>query len=222
MIAARRALFEEHHACEHQRPMKHVVDFQNSGLTFEERIGAPDKFDAALGRVVVSFSLLEDSVRNVICVLLNAPDPRVGYIVSAGMGFRQRLDVLGSLVRHRIASIPPLNNEQFSEQWFSELLIICSRAEELRNAYVHSSYAGNLRSKTTARSKRGLHTTIEPASADLVLDVADYIVSVAAEVEGLPIWLGIADSIRSSERFTRYMLDQKVIATYYFGHAPTS
>jgi hypothetical protein len=200
--------------------MKHHQEFQFTDETFEERIGPADESDAALGRIVSGFSFLEDSVRNVICLLLNASDTRVGQIVCAGIGFRQKLDVMASLVRHRLDSVTPDDGE-FVSEWFPELLVVCSRAEQLRNTYIHSSYLGQQRAKTTIRGPQGLRTVVEAATSGQMLDVADYIVGVGMEVEGLPMLLGIADTVSGNGTRLRYTLADKEVATFFFGYQPT-
>jgi hypothetical protein len=69
----------------------------------------------------------------------------------------------------------------------------------------------------TARAKRGLHTTIEPVSPDLVADVADYISEIGFEMEKLPLMMGIANSIDSTGRTIEYTLTDGRVATFAFG-----
>ena len=49
--------------------MKYHSDFEPSGESFAERIGTPDAFDAAIGRIVLGFRFLEDTARNIIILL---------------------------------------------------------------------------------------------------------------------------------------------------------
>jgi hypothetical protein len=196
--------------------MKHLQDFEFSGETFDEKIGDPTQFDAALGKIVLSFSFLEDSVRNIICLLLGA-DPTSGRIVAAALGFRQRLDVMASLVRHRLLQSPDDAIDQDFDEWFEELLFVCGRAEELRNQYIHSSYTGEKRAKTSIRGRRGLKTTVADVDADLVLDVADYISEAGFEVEHLPLRCGMADRCRSDGHSISYLLRDVDVGTFRFG-----
>jgi len=214
--------------------MKYYEDFRISSDTFEERIGEPEKFDAALGRIVSGFSFLEDTARNVVCMLLSR-DARIGKIVCAELGFRQKLDVLASLVWHRLASENVLDAIRQSElvrgaaprvddvdaagarERFNEILHLCRRAEELRNQYLHSSYSFTARSKMTAKARRGLQITTEPTNPDIVLDVADFIVSTAMILEEVPIYLGSADSWRGAGHRLSYLKDDAIVAEFDFG-----
>jgi hypothetical protein len=200
--------------------VKYHHDFESSGESFDDKFGEPSKFDAALGRVVLAFSYLEDSVRNVICLMLEPTDPSVGHIVSAGAGFRHRLDMMASLVRRAALRLPATEKDEIFDEWFDELLIVCTRAEELRNSYVHSSYVGDVRVRMTARAKRGLHTTMERASADLVAEVADYIAEIGFEVEKLPLMMGVANAIHTTGQTIDYTLADGKVATFAFGDLP--
>src|ERR1700722_1006053 len=186
--------------------MKFFQDFERSGDSFVERIGEPEELDAAIGRVALGFSFLEDTARNVI-VLLSAADSKVGHIMTAELSFRQKIDVLASLVWHRLPMMAEsdrsLNNPETKEH-LKELILICRRAEELRNTYLHSYYAGPERLKLSAKAKHGLKVHRETVDAGLVLDVADFIVYVGTELEGLPLILGLADIVGGAEDWISY------------------
>ena len=190
-------------------------DFRVTGETFAERIGEPDEFDAALGRIVQGFSYLEDSVRNVICLLLGA-DLSVGKIVTAEASFRQKLDLLGSLVLKRIDSVDTQPRAE-CEVDFRQLLAICRRSEELRNQHLHSRYSRSARAKTTAKAGRGLRTTVQPTNSDVLLDVADFVVNAAMLVEEFPLRLGIADTVGGVGDYVEYSLDDRSVAVFRFG-----
>jgi hypothetical protein len=80
--------------------MKYYDDFARSGQTFQERIGEPAEIDAALGRIALAHALLEDGVRELVQLLLGAPQA-VSSIVTADLSFRQRVDLCGALARAR-------------------------------------------------------------------------------------------------------------------------
>jgi hypothetical protein len=125
------------------------ADFKFSGETFRDKIGEPEEFDAALGRIVLAFSYLEDSVRDVISLLLGT-DIKVGAIVSAELGFRQKLDVLGSLVWLRLET--GSSHDASAKDTLKKLLRICRQSEELRNQHLHLRSSGaSSRSTTQAR-----------------------------------------------------------------------
>lgn len=193
-------------------PMKHYQDFAPTQESFQERIGPPDEFDAAMGRIALGFSFLEDTTRNLI-VLLSRTDRGTGYTLVAQLSFRQKMDVLQSLVSHDLESS---TDEELKEQ-IGEMFVLSRRAAELRNSYLHSSYAGTLRAKFSARSKRGLTVIKEQVSPALLLDVADFIVYAAMEIEGIPMVLGYADSTRAGADHVSYLKGDSVVATFRFG-----
>ena len=98
-----------------------------------------------------------------------------------------------------------------------EIFILCAKAEELRNEYLHSSYAGNRRAKISARRKRGLRLKVEPADSGLLLDVADFIVYAAMELECLPMLLDIADHCLGGADFVSYTKNGVEVAKFKFG-----
>ena len=46
--------------------MKHLTPFEWTGETFEERIGEPEAFEAAVGRIATNFSDLEHTLNRLI------------------------------------------------------------------------------------------------------------------------------------------------------------
>jgi hypothetical protein len=70
--------------------MKYYRDFARTGQSFAERCGEPDEFDAAMGRIALSFSFMEDTARNMILVLSGA-QLEVGRILTAELSFRLKL-----------------------------------------------------------------------------------------------------------------------------------
>ena len=71
----------------------------------------------------------------------------------------------------------------------SELMKLCFKAEELRNQVIHSSWAGSyltnakVRRKVTAKASKGLNIHEEDIDAGYLLDIADFIICVAMDVE---------------------------------------
>lgn len=198
--------------------MKYFEDFTSSGNSFGERVGQPDEFDAAMGRIALGFSYLEDTTRNVI-VLLSGAHPEIGHIMVAELSFRQKLDVLGSMVRQRVHSSFAASNDPGGEDYVDELLSLCHRAEELRNAYLHSSYEGGERAKLSAKARHGLRIQREHVDSGLLLDVADYIVYAGTELEGLPILVEVADRVTGGPGFVSYSKSGSIVATFKFGSA---
>jgi hypothetical protein len=198
--------------------MKYFEDFTRSGNSFAERIGQPDELDAAIGRIALGFSYLEDTARNVI-VLLSGAHPEIGNVMVAELSFRQKLNVLGSLVRQRIHPSSVTSNAPDAESHVDELLNLCHRAEELRNTYLHSSYDGSERAKLSAKARHGLRIHREHVDSALLLDVADYIVYAGMELESLPILVDVADLVTGGPGFLSYSKNGSIVATFKFGYA---
>ena len=200
--------------------MKHYDDFRPTGQSFEERVGPPDEQNDAIGRIALGFSFLEDTARNII-VLLASLAPEIGSILTAGMSFRQRIDIMSSLTINRFANESPADADL--EDQVKEIIVLCAKAEELRNAYIHSSYSRTTRMRISARRKQGLKLTIEPIDSGLLLDVADFIVCAAMELEGLPMLLGIADQSSGGSDYLSYTRNGVEVATFRFGnHSPAT
>jgi hypothetical protein len=188
--------------------MNYYDDFVRSGQTFAERIGDPVEVDAALGRIALAYALLQDGVCELIHLLIGA-DPTSSSIITAELSLRQRLDLFGALARSRIDSI----GSQEGTERLGEFLQRCRRAGELRNTYMHSSYAQGTRTKTTARGAQGLRLRTEPVDSALLLDVADFISEAALICQEVPVDLGIADSFIENGETVTYSLGSIVVGT---------
>lgn len=190
--------------------MKYYQDFVRDPSTFAERVGEPEECDAALGQIASNFSALENMIRNVIQVLLGV-EPDVALIVTAELSFRQLVDVYGSLWRNFIAKHP--TDAEASER-LDELLYLFRKAGELRNTYIHSSYWGVTRKKVTAKGSHGLKIKSEQFDSALLLDVAEFIIEVAAECEILPIYVGFADNFHEDGQSCKYLKNGQVVASF--------
>ena len=188
--------------------MKNYEDFTRSGHTFADRLGEPTEIDAAMGRIALAFSLLEDSVSELVYLLVGT-DGTVSALITAELSFRQRLDLFGSLARHRIGSD---GSSEVLER-LGEILQMCRRAAELRNTYMHSSYSRDQRTKTTAKGAQGLRVRVEPIDSALLLDVADFISETALMCQGVPVDLGIADSSSAVDDTITYTRSGLVVGT---------
>jgi hypothetical protein len=196
--------------------MKYYQDFFRTGQSFEERIGDPREFDAAMGRIALSFSFLEDTARNVI-MLLAGTEFRVGCILTAELSFRQKLNALASLIKQQLLTLAAKEQRPQIEEQTRELLALCWSSDDLRNTYLHSSYSLEARAKLTAKWKQGLRIHVEPVDSALLLDVADFIADSGMELEFLPMLLGIADRVSSHGDSLSYSKNGSVIATFQFG-----
>lgn len=196
--------------------MKYHIDFQLTGQTFQERVGPPDEFDAAMGKIALGFSFLEDTARNMITMLAGA-DFTVGCIMTAELSFRQKLNVLSSLIKQQLPTLVAADDRAAIEEQCDEVLTLCWRSEELRNTYLHSSYARQERAKMTAKAKHGLRIHVEAVDSGLLLDVADFIVDSGMELESLPMLLGMADQSTGGADYVSYSLNGSLIKTFRFG-----
>lgn len=110
---------------------------------------------AAIGDVVVSFSLLEHEVQSLCGTMLDS-DAKVGKIVAAGMSFSSRRALAASLFKYKFGEGPHLD-------LLRKLLRRAEQVEGLRNQIMHSVWGKTgatpdeiVRMKDTAREKTGL------------------------------------------------------------------
>jgi hypothetical protein len=193
--------------------MKHYKKFERTGFTFAQVVGNPNEFNDSMGRIVINFSYLEDSVRDVI-VLLTRTDLAVGKIITSELSFRQKMDVLGSLHHHYLAKLLEKRRPTIKEK-LDEIIALCQEAEQLRNTYFHSSYPlGKTRHKTTSKAKRGLHIAVEPIDSALLLDVAEFIGETAYIVRSIPLEIGLADGFQDDGFSISYSKNGKLIAKF--------
>lgn len=201
--------------------MKHFQDFAPSGCSFEDNLGKPTAAEAALGRIVLGFSFLEDTTNNILSILGNL-SPRTAASIASNMSFRQKLDTVSALILDYFEEHPSLDQEE--KEFALEIITYCGKAEDLRNSYLHSSYSdtGSLRAKATARRKSGLKLNLESIDAGLLLDVADYIVDAGMNLEGLPMVLGYADLCLTGCDYVTYSKGGKDLVSFRFGQVYTS
>lgn len=154
---------------------------------YEERVGAPDACAAALGHLVVGFSWLERSLADHIGELAQL-SPHVAPALTAEMSFKQRVAALSSLVRLSPHLETYNTKNESTEAVWHDITAMLFKAEELRNALVHSEWslpARDLmrRAKTTAKAAKGVRTVLEEYDAGHVLDVCDYVLNVLAVLD---------------------------------------
>ena len=200
-----------------EKMMKHVSTLTRSGQSFAERCGAPDEFDAAMGKIAVNFAYMEEIARHLI-LFLSGTEPDVGQILTVELSFRQKLEAIGSLVHHHLQRTLNATTRDSLKEEIEELISLCQKAEELRNMYLHSSYAlDGTRTKVTAKRKHGLRASSEVADSALLLDVADFIHEAAAGLSTLPITLCLADSMTEDGIVIIYTLKGKEQGRYHLG-----
>lgn len=194
--------------------MKYYNDTVSYGEAFEERIGAPEQFDASLGNIVEGFSFLERTLSNVIILLLGVTN-EIGDIITAELSYRNKLNLLSSLFQHKLTEYKKVHSDV--ETQFKELLSLCNKAEGLRNQIIHSNYVANqFRIKITAKAKKGLVKNIEKITPDRLLDIADFIVYVGMNVEEFPLVLGIANRVGGAAMNITYSKGDKIIKKFNF------
>lgn len=203
--------------------MKYCPEFEISHQSFASRIGRLREFDAAIGLVTLAFSELEDAIRNVI-LLLSGTDRKATHIMTAQLSFRQKLDVLASLVKLRVETVAGKKERSVMQEHSAEIMSMCQKAEELRNTYIHSSYADRrrrdkrvFRAKFSARAKQGFKISLEKLDTSLLLDVSDYLMCAANEVEAIPLLLDIADTQSGFGNQLQYLKNGSVVAEFLFG-----
>ncbi len=193
------------------------MDFNLSietGQSFEERIGEPTKFDASIGRIVQSFSFLEESLSNIITILLSF-DEDLGQLITAELSFKNKLNLFSSLYKHLRRSYKTSNQD--IDEYFQNLLKASYKAEELRNQILHSSYILNrFRIKITSKAKKGLNKSIEKITPSYLLDVSDYICEVAMTIQQFPICLEIATQISGNGKELIYYKGSKIIHRFSY------
>lgn len=109
--------------------MSYLEPFVPSGYGFEERIGEPDAFDAAVGRVAMGFSYIEDSLSDAIERMLKV-GPAEGSALTAEMAFRNKVHLFASLVRlQRSRENFNLGTEYDPEVYLRELIAACFLVE---------------------------------------------------------------------------------------------
>ena len=133
-----------------------------------------------LGRIVAHFALLENSVMAAVQGLLKCSTDEC-RIICCERSFRNLLDLVSSLAKQSLTSQPEV---------LTSLLLLIDKAQKLedrRNAFVHSIYGtspkGAVRSKITAKRKRGLQISHEPITPVTIRSVAMEIAQLAADLE---------------------------------------
>jgi hypothetical protein len=163
--------------------MTHYPGFTPSGRTFSEYDDPPDEISSAIGRVVLSFSELEDDVSSMIRGLLDIDFER-GQIVTAELPFKTKVNLMSSLQKIQFREDFKDHDMSQAEEMLKEIVASCLKAEELRNQIVHSSYRGVFRrgratrQKTTAKASAGLRIQKVPVDSGYLLDVSEFILDV--------------------------------------------
>ena len=172
--------------------MKHYFEFKPSGKSFSDHDIEPSEFLTGIGAIAIAFSELENCLSKSLTSLINSPDD-IGRIVVTEMSFRAKVNLFSSLVRHskenRSFAVP---NYLDINEVLKDLCANVSKAEEFRNTMMHSFWSGLeeydpervIRYKSSAKSKHGFRETREDIDTGYLLDIAEFIESVAADIIG--------------------------------------
>lgn len=140
----------------------------------------PEDYVLSLGKVTIVFAFLENQLLVAIAHLLPTDDDEVEMIL-AEMSFKNRVNLLASLMRHRIDDTE-FNFGGFDPQkTISELVSICTKAEELRNKVVHSQWELEpttqkvRRRKTTSKATPGLRFQYEYFEVEELYKIVNFV-----------------------------------------------
>jgi hypothetical protein len=154
--------------------------------TYEERVGAPDEFNAVIGRICINFSALEETLSKCIIKILGQSSD-VGNILTSELSFRNKVGLFFSLYFKLRDKFDFNEFENFELEYFKLLIKALNKAEDLRNQVIHSSFAIDrsganskiFRSKITSKQKTGLKIINEETNVIKLFNIADYMVYVA-------------------------------------------
>lgn len=161
-------------------------EFVFHGDSFEEEVGEAHPLNDAVGRIAMNFGELEEVLSSCICHILGT-EPEKGLIVTSEMSFKAKVHVLASLVKNEYKK----QELAIPQSDFNDLLYMCTKSEELRNKLLHSSWVydhskGHMevrRRKVSAKMRHGYKNDEEPLTPGQVLEIADYIITTAMNLE---------------------------------------
>ncbi len=136
-----------------------------------------------IGLISVNFGMLESGLEFFIWILISK-NQRIGQIVTAQLSYKKLVDVFSSLFRELVK-----DNQYYDE--FEDIRKRLHKAEEIRNAIIHSRWGASrqqnssLRIKTTATSKKGIEFKHETISLEEIKNIADNIAILASDLSDL-------------------------------------
>ena len=157
---------------------------------FRERLGDPDDLSASIGRISIGFQMLEDRVSEGITELLRI-DAKLGEIVTAELPFKSKLDLFFSLINELKSTFyfNRLEGEGFEENYLNEFRKALFKCAELRNRVIHSTFIKCVKNqkisriKKSSKAKIGLRRTTEELEIFNLLNIYDFTVSMAMEID---------------------------------------
>lgn len=170
------------------KEMKYLAPFDWTGDTFEDRIGEPEAFDAAVGRIAMNFSDLEHTVDRFVWQLVRLL-PRRPATEPSRLSFRGKVDLLASTVSELKDVLRFNAGPAPSDEFFAEIKHNCLQA--------HALYREIAGAKWGYRRARGIVEILDredPTSdlssqplgaldADKLLDIADFFSVLDMELE---------------------------------------
>jgi hypothetical protein len=183
--------------------MRFYRPFTPDSLSYRERLGDPPEFEAALGALVIAFQALAGTIALALASRLTT-DAGTAAILAAELSFRQRVHLLGALVRGQASVTSDPQPENRIAQ-LEELLACCVFVEGKHHRLMASWWPGNHQGDAAAVRRRGvvrdggIQEEAEPMSSSRILDVADYCAYLSMMLEEyFDLGLFALDSVKGS------------------------
>jgi hypothetical protein len=168
--------------------MKHLTPFEWSRETFEERIGEPEAFEAAVGKIAMNFSDLEHTVGRFVRYLTGL-QPGRPTIDPVSLSFGRKVDLLASTVSELKDVLPFNTGPAPADEFFGELEHNCIQADALYRQIMGARWGGRrengaiemLGSDNSAGEQN--EQSIGALNAHQLLDIADFICCVEMELD---------------------------------------
>lgn len=147
-------------------PTRHFADFDSLRWQGKHPPLLPPSYSEAIGDIVLAFSTLEVQLSVAIAYLLESDDESADIVV-AELSFRNKVDLLGSLIQHHLPSKQFNAGNDRPEDVHRELIALCLKADGLRNQILHSAWNMDpkdnsiIRDKVTAKAGKGLQVQVE-------------------------------------------------------------
>jgi len=163
-------------------------EFRSSGNSFEARIGAPDKLDAAVGQIASNLATLDGELSRANAILRKVAP---GKDADREMPFERKLELFASLCR-RPSTLARLNfGDTDPLESLSDLLSVVKHAAQLGRNAIYASAKNVFRRYGGARERplreplplRGFIARFDLLDAADLLDIADYIACVHCDLE---------------------------------------
>ena len=168
--------------------MKHLAPFGWTGDTFEDRIGEPVAFEAAVGRIAMNFSDLEHTVDRFIWHLVSLL-PRRPAAETSTLSFRGKVDLLASTVSELKDVLCFNTGPAQADEFFGELKHNCIQADALYREVSGAKWgyrraSGVVEMLDSENPNSDVNSPpVGALDAHRLLDIADFICNVECELE---------------------------------------